>query len=285
MNYNANEDIRHRPDVIRLKRRFGIMYGMTAGLAFATASWGIDGYLISQAFGFYPWVKFIIGAVICMAAGALAGWLVARSEKAIVGLPVYLLLGFLFSWLIMAIPFQIFPKIVAMLDPEAGNLLNYTLYEGFQSRFWVAFTWISVFAGLVGLLQIPLAEPAAFATSNFGRLAPLLLCAVLMFINGIIVDRLNNEAMRLALIYMNNTIQYTVDNQGKDVDYTEARKMHIYSLRSVADVVTQPRQMIVGSYDQYLDQIHVLVRFGTTWTDCNVVYNQPSFCKYIEGKP
>lgn len=86
MKYNVTEDIRHRPDVIRLKRRFGIMYGMVAGLAFAAASWGIDGYLINKANAFYPWMKFIIVAVICMAAGGLAGWLVARSEKAIVGL-------------------------------------------------------------------------------------------------------------------------------------------------------------------------------------------------------
>ena len=282
MNINLSEDIRHRPDVIRLKRRIGMIYGMTTALAFAAASWGIDGYLISQAHAFYPWLKFLIGALICMAAGGLAGWFVARSEKAIVGLPVYLGLGFIFSWLIVALPFQIFPNSVTWLDPEVGNLLNYTIYEGFSSRFWIAFFWISIFVALVGILQVPLAEPAAFSTSKFGMIAPLLVCSVVMIINGFIVDRLNNEALRSALINMNKTIQFTVDHQGQEVNRVEARQMRISSLRAVQDVINEPRQLIVGSYDQYLDQIHVLVRFGTTWTDCIVVYNQPSFCKYLE---
>ncbi|HJS19465.1 MAG TPA: hypothetical protein VJ785_12015, partial [Anaerolineales bacterium] len=268
--------------VIRLKRRIGMVYGMVVGLSFTAASWGIDGYLLSRANGFYPWLKFIIGAAICMTAAGLAGWFVARSEKAILGLLFYLAVAFVFSWLILALPFQIFPKAVTLLDPEVGNMLNYPIYEGFRSRFWVAAAWVSVFVALVGLLQIPLAEPAAFATSVFGKVAPLLVCSVVMFINGFIVDSINNEPLRNAVLNMNTTIQYAVDHQGQEVDRAEARKMRISSLRAVQDVIDEPRQLIVGTYDQYLDQIHVLVRFGTTWTDCVVVYNQPSFCKYVE---
>ena len=285
MKINAKDDIRHRPDVLRAKRRIGTAYGITVGLAFAAASWGIDGYLVNQANGLYPWLKFIIGAVICMAVGGLAGWLVARSEKAILGLPIYLGAAVVFSWLIVALPFQIFPKVVSWLDPDTGSLLNYTVYEGFRSRFWIAVIWISLFVSLAGILQMPLAEPAAFSTSSFGMLAPLLVCSVIMVINGVIVDKLNNEALRSALLNMNNSIQYAVDHQGQEVDRVEARKMRLSSLRAVEDVIDQPRRLIVGSYDQFLDQIHVLVRFGTTWTDCIVVYNQPSFCKYIEESP
>lgn len=276
------EDIRHRPDVMHVKQRIGTVYGMMAGLAFAAASWGIDGYQLSQAHALYPWLKFIMGAVICMAAGGLAGWLVAKSEKAIVGLFVYLGISLIFSWLIVALPFQIFPQVVSWLDPEAGKLLNYTFYEGFNSRFVIAIAWISLFAALVGLLQIPLAEPAAFSTSIFGKLAPLLVCSVVMFISGVIVDTLNNEPLRTSLLYMNNTIQFSVEHQGEEVDRAISRRMRLASLRAVQDVITQPRKLIVGGYDQFLDQIHVLVRFGDTWVDCIVVYNQPSFCKYVE---
>lgn len=281
-----NEDIRHRPDVIRMKRQLGIVYGMMVGLSFAAASWGIDAYLLSQAHAYYPWLKFILGAVICMAAGGIAGWLVARSEKGSFGLIIYLGLGLLFSWLIVALPFQIFPQVVSWLDPEAGGLLNYTFYEGFSSRFVIAIAWISLFVALVGLLQIPMAEPAAFATSVFGKLAPLIVCSVIMFINGVIVDTLNNEPMRTPILYLNNTIQFAVDHHGQEIDRAVSRRMRLASLRAVQEVVTQPRKMIVGGYDQFLDQIHVLVRFGDTWVDCIVVYNQPSFCKYVEsGSP
>lgn len=221
-----------------------------------------------------------------ISAGGMAGWLVARSEKAIFGLLIYLGLAFVFSWLIVALPFRIFPVVVSWLEPEVGNLLNYTFYEGFNSRFVIAIAWISLFVALIGILQIPLTEPAAFSTSYFGRIAPLLVCSVVIFINGVIVDTLNNEPLRTALLHMNNTIQFSVDHQGQEVDRATARSMRISSLRAVEDVISQPRQMIVGGYDQFLDQIHILIRFGSSWVDCIAVYNQPSFCKYVEaGSP
>lgn len=284
MKKNVYEEIHHRPDVLHIKRRIGIVYGLAVGLSFAAASWGIDGYLLSRAYGLYPFLKFIIGAVICMIAAGIAGWFVARSEKALYGLPIYLGAAVVFAWLIVTLPFKIFPAAVSILDPETGSLLNYTIYEGFSSRFWIAVIWVSLFVALVGILQIPLAEPAAFSTSIFGKVAPLLVCSVVMFINGVIVDRLNNEPLRAAVLNMNNTIQYAVDHQGQAVDRDEARKMRLSSLRAIQEVIDEPRKLIVGSYDQYLDQIHVLVRFGTTWTDCIVVYNQPSFCQYLEGE-
>ena len=278
------EDVIQRPEVIQGKRRMGILYGMAVGLSFAAASWGIDGLMLSRAHAFYPWLKFIIGAVICMLAGGTAGWLVARLEKGILALFIYLGLGLVFSWLIVALPFQIFPSVMQWLDPETANLLNYTLYDGFQSRFVIAVAWISLFAALTGVLQLPLTEPAAFATSFFGKIAPLLVCAVVMFINGVIVDTLNNEPLRTAVLHLNNTIEFTVDHQGEEVDRALARTMRMSSLRAVRDVINQPRKLIVGSYDQYLDQIHVLVRFGSTWADCVVVYNQPSFCQYVTSE-
>lgn len=278
------EVINLRPEILRQKRRIGTIYGAVVGLSFAIATWGLDAFLISQASGLYPWLKFIIGAAICMLAGGLAGWLVARFEKAILGIPVYLVLSLVFSWLIVALPFQIFPAVVSWLDPETGRLLNYTFYEGFGSRFAIAVGWISLFLALVGVIQIPLAEPAAFSTSFFGMIAPMLVCSVVMFISGFIVDTLNNEPLRTALLHMENTIQFAVEHQDQEVDRALARTMRQASLRTVGEVIDQPRKLIVGSYDQYLDQIHVLVRFGDTWTDCIVVYNQPSFCKYVEAE-
>lgn len=278
------EDILQRPEVVQTKRRTGTLYGATVGFAFAAASWGIDGLLLSQSHALYPWLKFIIGAVICIIAGGIAGRLVARLEKGILGLFIYLGLGLIFSWLIVALPFQIFPTVMQWLDPETADLLNYTIYDGFQSRFVIAVAWISLFAALVGVLQLPLTEPAAFATSLFGKISPLLVCSVVMFINGVIVDTLNNEPLRTAVLHLNNTIEFAVEHQGQEVDRALARTMRMSSIRAVQDVIGQPRKLIVGSYDQYLDQIHVLVRFGSTWTDCVVVYNQPSFCKYVTSE-
>jgi len=276
------ESTRQRPDITRLKSRFGTAYGMMIGLAFAAFTWGIDGYSLSRAHALYPWLKFIIGALICMCIAGLAGWLVARFEKATLAPLFYIVVALVFSWLAIGLPFQIFPKVAAWLNPETGKLLNYVFYEeSFNSRFVIAMIWVSIFVIFAGILQIPLTEPAAFSISSFGKIAPLLVCSVIMLINGTIVDNLNNEPLRLAVLEMNNTIQFSLDHQGEEVDRPLARSMHVASLRAVEDVISQPRQLIVGSYDQWLGQIHVLVQFGNRWVDCAVVYNQPSFCKYV----
>jgi hypothetical protein len=276
-----SEDIHHRPDVIRLKRRFGMAYGIIVGLSFAASSWGVDGYQLNSAQAILPWLKFLIGALICSAAGGVAGWLVARFEKGLLAVLLYLVVSLLYSWLVVSIPFQIFPRVVTWIDPETGNLLNYVFHENFNAHFTVAFVWVTIFVTLSGILQLPMVEPATFSTSLFGRIAPMIVCSVIMIINGSIVDTINNQALRSPVIEMNRTIQFSVDHRGEEVDRAVSRAMHLTSLRTVLDVVDQPRQLIVGSYDPWLGQVNVLVRFGDTWVDCAVVYNQPSFCKFV----
>ena len=274
-------DIRNRPDVLGLKRRLGMAYGMTVGVAFAASAWGVDGYLLSQAHAMYPWLRLIIGAVICATVGGLVGWLVARFEKGILALLFYLGASFVFAWLIVHLPLRIFPRIVSWLDPETGGLLNYIFYENFNSRFTVAFVWVALFVSLAGILQIPLAEPAAFSTSFFGKIAPLIVCSVIMLVNGTLLDTVSNEPLRSPILEMNDTIEFAVDHRGEQVDRALARMMHMSSLRGVQDVIDRPRRLIVGSYDEWLGQVNILVRFGDTWVDCVTVYNQPSFCKYV----
>lgn len=275
------EDTDKRLEVLRLKRRLGMVYGLTLGLAFAVSAWGVDGYLLSQAHGMYPWLKFIIGVVICATVGGFVGWLVARLEKAILAPLLYLGLSLVFAWLVVSLPFQIFPRVVSRLDPEIGRLLDYVFYENFSSRLAIAFVWVGMFVTLAGILQIPLAEPAAFSTSIFGRIAPLIVCSAIVVVNGSIVDSINNEPLRSPLIEMEKTIQFAVEHRGQNVDRAVSRAMHLASLRSVQDVIDRPRRLIVGSYDEFLGQVNVLVRFGDTWVDCVTSYTQPSFCQYV----
>ncbi|MDO8682626.1 MAG: hypothetical protein Q7N50_04005, partial [Armatimonadota bacterium] len=54
---------------------YGFAYGMAAGLAFATALWGYDNYILWQHHGLLPWTKLVIGGALSMAICGLAGWL------------------------------------------------------------------------------------------------------------------------------------------------------------------------------------------------------------------
>lgn len=272
-------ELKFRPDVIRSKHIYGMTYGIVVGLGFAGTAWGVDAYLLSHSHALYPWLKFIISAILCALTGGLTGWLVARLENGFIALLLWLACASAFAWLTNAVPFQIFPQLVGWLEPDIKDLLNYVYYESFQLRFGIAFVWIAIFVTIAGILQLPLSDSAVFSISIGGRVTPFLLCLVIMGISGSIIDDLNNLPLRASVVAMDQTIQYVLDTEGQPVDPAESRSMHAVSLRTVRDQIQASRRLLVGSFDEFFGEIHILIRFGDQWVDCSTIYTQPSFCK------
>lgn len=270
-----------RADVVRAKRIYGIWFGAALGFTFAVFAWGIDAYKLSQMNGLHPWIKLVFSEFFCILIGALAGWLSAQFDKIFIALPIWIITALIFAWLIVMLPLQIAPRLLEIIEPGAQGLLHYKYYEEFASRIFVAFVWIVVLVSISGLLQLPLSEGAVFSTSILGKVAPMLVCLVLMGIAGTIIDGLNNEPLRSPIEAMNATIQYHFDHQGMQPNLDEARKMHQGSLRVVQDVLTPRRQLTVSGYDQYLGEVDVLVRFQNAWVECKVFYSQPSNCQQV----
>ena len=80
-NTPSTQDTTVRKDIIRAKHRYGIAYGIAAGLGFALSNWGMDAYLLNQVTTLHPWLKLIVAASICVPVGGLAGWLSTRLDK------------------------------------------------------------------------------------------------------------------------------------------------------------------------------------------------------------
>jgi hypothetical protein len=269
-----------RPEIIRSKRFFGLIYGIVAGITFACASWGLDGYVLSQSHGYLPWFNLVAGIILCSAFGGLQGWLTARMESSLLGLVFWFFSSLFFAWLTVALPLQITPFIVSKIDPNLGALLDYGNNIEFIFRFGVALAWVAPFSLMIGITQLPVIEPAVFSTSIFGKLGPFFFCIVVMGISGFVSDSLINAQFRAALTGMDSTIQFVVDNKGNsDVDPILSREMHARSLVTMEEQVTETRHLFIGSYDEYLGEIHVLVNFDGAWIDCDVFYGQPSTCK------
>jgi hypothetical protein len=274
-----------RPDVLRAKHVYGIWYGAFLGLAFAIAAWGIDAFRLIQVNGLVPGLKFAGGVIPCILVGGLTGWLSAKLNRSSLSVLLWLAAASIFAWLTVSLPLQIAPRLMAVMEPNTQGLLHYTYYEEFSSRVGVAYAWISIFVALAGLLQIPLSDSAVFSTSWMGKLAPMLVCLVLMSIGGVIVDSLNNEPLRSAIAAMDNTIQFSIDHRGREIDPAESRQMHLGALRTIEDAITPQRRLIVSGYDVFLGEIQVLIKFEHAWAECKVFYNQPITCKKISDIP
>lgn len=273
-----------RPDVLREKYRYGIWFGLSMGLGFAFFTWGVDSYTLSTHHGLLPWLKFLIGAVICTAVGVVAGWLAALSNKPLFALPIWLVAGSAFAWLTINLPLTILSKAVALLESQAGGLLDYAYYDGFGRSILVAYAWVGIFAGVAGILQIPMSDSAVFSTSIFGKLGPILLSVVLMAIAGSIVDNgLVNKPLRDSTVALDNTLQFIVKNRGREVDPAEARQRHTGAFRAIDVSVTPEYRLIVREYDSLFVEVHILVKFEMDWVDCQVISNQPIQCEVVEA--
>ncbi|MHB8777915.1 MAG: hypothetical protein ACYC6R_09155 [Anaerolineales bacterium] len=277
--------LNERLEIIGLKQKFGVLYGIIAGLAFAVSSWGWDGYLLNKSHAYFPWTMLITGATFCAILGGIVGWLTARADNSLFGTIFWIVSSLFFAWLMVALPLQINPFIASKLDPQLGALLNYDQGLQFTSRFGVFLMWIIPFTLIVGVTQLPVTEPAVFSTSIFGKTSPFFFCIVVMSISGVFSDNLINSHFRAAIASLDNTIQVVLDNQNNEnVDPALSRKMHAGALRAVEKYVQESRYLFVGSYDEYLGDLHVLVKFDGQWVDCNVLYSQPIFCKIAAGK-
>jgi len=274
-----------RPDIRHTILVYGLAYGLIAGLAFAVSLWGADGYLLSQANAFFPWLKLIVGTLLCVLIGGLTGWLTARLEQmvehAAVAVLPWLGAAAIFAWLTVAVPLQIAPRLAAWLEPDLRPLLQYAEVDALQIRLGVALVWVLIFAALVGVAQLVTLEPAVFSTALLGKILPFCLGIVIISIGGAMLDDLNNQPLRAAVIAMDRTIQFVLDNEGRDVDPALSRRMHAGSLRALEGRLDQSRRLIVGSYDESLGEVHVLISFGDEWADCIVLYAQPAYCKSI----
>lgn len=275
------EPVSTRPDVVRAKHIYGIWFGITLGLAFSIFAWGIDAYRLNQMNGLHPWLKFLCGAIPCMAVGALTGWLAARLEKPIIALLLWVVAASIFAWLTISVPLQIMPRVISLLEPDIKGLLHYTYYEEFSSRFGIAYAWLAIFVSLAGLLQIPLSDSAVFATSILGRISPMLVTFFLMGVCGSIIDPLNNELLRSPIEVVNATIQFSIDHRGKAVDPAESRQMHLRALSPIENLITPERKLLISGYDSLLEQVQVLVHFQHSWVECTVIYSQLSSCKQV----
>jgi hypothetical protein len=270
---------------MRSKIIYGFWFGVVAGLTFSVFTWGMDDFQLARMNGLYPWLKFLVGVLPCMLIGGVTGWLSARIGKPLLSLLFWLIAAFLLARLVISLPLQITPRLVSILDPATKSLLHYKYYEAFSVRFGIAYVWMAIFSGIIGLLQLPVSDAAVFSTSVFGKYGPMLFAGILMLICGSTEDNLINEMLRSPIDAINSTTQFIVDHRGEQIDALQSREMHLGSLNTVKELVTPKRKFMISGYDEVFGDVKVLARFEEAWVECEVLYNQPLSCKEVGSGP
>jgi hypothetical protein len=272
-----------RPDLIKLKRLTGLIYGIVSGFVFAFAVWGWDGFKLSQSHAYLPWLNLGIAIVLCAILNAPSGWLTARFENSLLGAFFWLISALLFAGLVVYLPLQLNPLIVSKINPQLGEFLYYPLDAQIGFRLGLVAVWVVPFMLIVGVTQLSITESSVYSQSFFGKIIPFFFCIVVLGISGTITDSLINAHFRDAITSLDTTIQFSVDNRDNpQVDEILARRLHVSSLDAVKVYVVQSRRLYVTRYDNAFGQIQILVLYKDQWVDCTVIYSQPAYCKLVE---
>jgi len=259
----------------------GMLYGLTAGFAFAFFAWGLDAIMLLRAHAAFYWVKFLPGLLICSLTGAFAGWVTMRFQKAWLTIPLWLAMAYLFVKLTIWLPVHVLPPIIRVFDGELAGQLVYQNYAEFDQYFFFGFIATAIAAVICGLIENVLIEQARFSSGTIAVIIPLVICFLSFSLVGNSTDTMLNSFMRKPLRVVDNLLQFALDNADKEVPKEVARNMHLAALNPIKHMLQNERRLIIQSYDQSMYQMNVLIDFDGDWAECLTIFDQVSVCKPV----
>ena len=261
----------------------GLIYGALAGFCFALAAWGWDAYELASAGAMLPWVKFIAGVLLTTLLGMLAGWLAARTDSSLASALIWLGVGGVFTYLAGVLPYQGVTFAQNWLAPDIAERTNYPLTNAAQIRMWIALLTIGLSTLFVGIFEQVLIDSANTSSSFSIRWLSLGACIPLVLLGGYIgADVQINQVLRDPVLSVHEVLAFASANEGQVIDRAVARATHVGALRSLSNVIYGPYQIVLGSYDELLSQVTVLVDFNGAWARCVTVDGTLTFCEAID---
>ncbi len=263
------------------KLRFGLFYGLIAGLVYSFIAWGYDAILLARSNAMLPWLQWIIGGIPCLLLGALAGWLTYRINNFLASFVIWLLTGAAFAWLAGHVPFDLASAAIGIVDPSARQLIDYPVVLGAQLRMVIIFVAVIVLSVIAGLLEIGLVEGSTEFPAPIGRFLPMVLWIALFFLAGLAAENNITQDLRQPVQNTNSLIQFAIDHRGQTVDPKLAAEMHLGAVRDLAGLMDRPRRLLLTRYDELMFDTTVVIDFGGQWATCSVFNAQPSYCKPV----
>jgi len=266
----------------RKKHRLGLFYGLVAGVAFSFFAWGLDAIKLANAHVAYPFVKFLPALFICAAVGSLIGWLSIRIGHWLVTIVLWLGFAVMSLWLVIWLPIEFSAQFLSWRFPIISTWVQYPIVDQVQQFQIIGMIVIGVPVLIIAVLENIIVEQALAAAAG-GLLTIGLVCTLLMGGAGLGADELLNRQFREPVQTLDNLFSFAIENEGKVVDKTIARRMHLSAVEDIMGLLSDDgRKIILIGYDSMLGQMDYLVDFHGTWVRCTTIYSQPTDCELVK---
>ena len=263
------------PDTLKA----GLIYGVLGGLAFAFTAWGIGAIQLANASAGYPWLKFAVGAVLCVLIGGIAGWLTALADNGFVGAFVWFLAGISFCWIASHLPFEGLTFLLNRLDARLPGI-SYPYPDSMQQRMVVVYMLVVLLSTLAGILQTTILDSVQRASTGFMRVMTTLLVVPFFALAGLVTAEYVNQPLETPLVVIGDLLKFNQQVKGQKLDPKVIAETHYRALGPIQDLAIKPYRLYLGSYDpEYLDSASVLIDFSGQWAECTVSSASVGVCK------
>lgn len=263
-------------------QRWGVLFGLIMGLAFAAGAWGVDGYALSQTSVDFPWLRLVAGLALSLPIAILAGWLTGLSDNGFMSALIWSLASAASLWIAGHVPYEISSQVIRWLDPNFKSLEVYPFPDSAATRLGLGITVGIVLALISGGLGA-MAVDSLRLKVGFSRVSVALVCSILMLLAGLFSDTITNRPLRVPVVEIDRLIELYRSYQGKTITPLESRQLRFGTVKPMTGEITQPHRLVLGDYQtDTLESARVYVNFGETWYRCWVIADQPSFCQKSE---
>ncbi len=272
------------------KQRMGIWFGLTAGLVFSFLLWGIDCIGLARANAYLPWAKLAMGVLPAVGIFTLAGWLSGKYENGLVSFILWTVGGFLVCLFACHLPFEGLTVFYKIFDPELASRIDYTFTRGLGAHTLITVTICTIASAICGVFFGLLVENAAVSANPAGVIVPLLIWSLLFVASATVIDNEIQQRLRDPLIAVNALVEKKIDTFTHPISRREARKIHLFALNPISDLVERPRKLILVGYDSTLIQTNIQVNFNGEWAECIAIADQSAeppvqqviYCRAVE---
>lgn len=275
----------HRAQLRRLYVRLGSRNGWLVGLALALGAWTPQAVALSAAHVRLVYPSLILGTLVLMSLGGLAGWLAARRGSGPWGGLVWFLAAGLMTWTIGHLPYEGQSLIAWLADRRFWGLPIYPFTPAAQARLMMVGFFIVLSLTILGLLQDYRLESIRSEIGADGRLGSrawflLVLPLPLVFGAGLIADNLMNSPTRVAHQLVHKAIRIGRTYPGDLFQLGLETGINYNAISGVRDQLSANYSSFTGEVNLgAANTVVVVTHFDNgAWINCRVTANQLLHC-------
>lgn len=266
-------------------RRLGLLGGALIGLGVALGALGQEALSFIRVPTSLSPFYLILGAVVLMGIGGLAGWLAARIDRAFFALLIWLAAAIASIFVIGHLPYEGRAWGVWLADSHFAGLPIFPFSEAAQTRMVIAGFFIVIALAILGLTQAHRLESArgSFSANQRPSAQTLLMLVFPLAIAagaGLFADSTVNAPLRTGNALVHEAIRTGRTYQGDLFALSRASSVNYNAIAGVRDQMSANYVLQTAEADFGTAQtVYVVAHFDNgAWINCRVLADQLSNC-------